>query len=198
MTLMLSRRFLIATGLAAVALPGAAFAMTADQARSLVDKLVADINTVISSGKSEAGMISDFEKILDRYSDVGAIARYALGPDARSANPDQMRRFTAAFRGYAARKYGRRFREFIGGKIEVRGTSPLPRGTAVQTMAILRGQSPFAVDFYVSDASGKVLFYNIIIEGIDMLLSERTEIGAMLDRRRGDINALISDLQSAS
>jgi phospholipid transport system substrate-binding protein len=28
-----------------------------------------------------------------------------------------------------------------------------------------------------------------------MLATERTEIGAMLDRRRGDINALIEDLK---
>ena len=31
-----------------------------------------------------------------------------------------------------------------------------------------------------------------------MLLTEREEVGAMLDRRRGDINALIQDLRSAS
>jgi len=31
----------------------------------------------------------------------------------------------------------------------------------------------------------------VIIEGIDMLLSERTEMGAMLDARRGDLDALI-------
>jgi phospholipid transport system substrate-binding protein len=51
------------------------------------------------------------------------------------------------------------------------------------------------VDFHVSDASGKALFFNIIIEGIDMLLSERTEFGAMLDQRRGDLDRLIADLR---
>jgi phospholipid transport system substrate-binding protein len=35
------------------------------------------------------------------------------------------------------------------------------------------------------------------MEGINMLSSERTEVTAMLDRRRGDINALIADLQRA-
>jgi phospholipid transport system substrate-binding protein len=34
----------------------------------------------------------------------------------------------------------------------------------------------------------------LIIEGINMLLSERSEIGAMLDARGGDLDALIRDL----
>jgi len=30
-----------------------------------------------------------------------------------------------------------------------------------------------------------------------MLLTERTEIGSMLDKRRGDIDALVADLKNA-
>ena len=49
----------------------------------------------------------------------------------------------------------------------------------------------------VSDKSGRNLFFNLIIEGVNMLSAERTEIGAMLDRRGGDIAALARDLRSA-
>jgi len=49
----------------------------------------------------------------------------------------------------------------------------------------------------VSDRSGQDLFFDMVIEGISLRLSERTEIGAMLDRRRGDIDGLIQDLRSA-
>jgi phospholipid transport system substrate-binding protein len=47
----------------------------------------------------------------------------------------------------------------------------------------------------VSDKAGKSLFFNIIIEGVNMLASERAEVGAMLDKRKGDIDALIEDLK---
>ncbi|WP_368345426.1 phospholipid-binding protein MlaC [Pelagovum sp. HNIBRBA483] len=181
----------LAMGALATGAPVGAAAQSAAQARALVDRIVADINAVIASGKSEAAMIRDFEGIFDRYADVPIIARYALGVEARRASADQLRRFTEAFRGYIARRYGRRFREFIGGRVEVQGEREIPRGIQVETLAILQGQSPFRVDFHVSDASGKVLFFNVIIEGIDMLLSERTEMGAMLDARRGDLDALI-------
>jgi len=67
----------------------------------------------------------------------------------------------------------------------------------VKSLVYLRGESPFEVSFLVSDRSGRDLFFDMIIEGISLRLSERTEIGAMLDRRNGDINALIADLKRA-
>jgi len=141
-------------------------------------------------------MIVDFEGIFDRYADVPVIARYTLGQDARSASPAQISAFTAAFRGYISRRYGRRFREFIGGRIEVMESVTVPNGVEVRTTAILQGVAPFRVDFLVSDKSGQTRFFNIVIEGVNMLLSERTEIGALLDQRGGDLDRLIQDLHN--
>ena len=195
-----SRRSVLSglAGIAALgAIPQAVFALSTDTARALVDRLVADINAVIASGKSESAMIRDFEGIFDRYADVPIIARTALGNDWRRATDAQRRNFVGAFRGYISRKYGRRFREFVGGKIEVRNAATVPNGVEVRAMAILSGQAPFEVSFVISDGSGQPKFINMFIEGINMITSERTEIGAMLDRRRGDIDGLIVDLQSA-
>lgn len=181
--------------LAAVATPGAA--MNAAGAKKLVDSIVADINKVIAAPSSEAQKIKQFEKIFVRYSDVPTIARYALGVDARRASKAQMANFTRAFQSYVSKKYGKRFREFIGGKIEVKDAKKVKSFFEVKTIARLRGEAPFEVTFLISDRSGKSKFFNIFIEGVNMLLTERTEIGSMLDKRRGDIDALIRDLKTA-
>ncbi|MEO3416751.1 ABC transporter substrate-binding protein [Roseovarius sp. CAU 1744] len=196
----LNRRHLIATGIAAAAfagLPGDAFALTDARARALVDRVVDDINKVIASGKSQSAMIADFERIFTRYADVNVIAQSTLGPDSRRASSSQLRAYTTAFRGYVARKYGKRFREFIGGRIEVHKVRKVKSWHEVISTVQLRGSSPFDVRFLVSDRSGKDLFFDLIIEGVSLRLSERTEIGAMLDRRKGDIDALIADLKTA-
>ena len=52
--------------------------------------------------------------------------------------------------------------------------------------------------FQVSDRAGKDLFFNMFIEGVNLLLTERTEVGALLDRNGGDIDAMIADLSKAS
>jgi phospholipid transport system substrate-binding protein len=181
-----------------IGLPRPAQAMTQAAARTLVDALVADINAVIASGKPEQAMYVEFERIFARYADVPTIARYALGVEARRATPAQLREFTSVFQRYISVKYGRRFREFIGGQIEVQDARAVNNFYEVRSLARLRGQAPFEVTFLVSDRSGKDLFFNLFIEGINMLLTERTEIGAMLDRRRGDIDAMIADLRASA
>ena len=65
------------------------------------------------------------------------------------------------------------------------------------SVAHLQGQAPFDLRWHVGDKSGKLLFFNIIIEGVNMLTSERTEIGAMLDKNGGNLDALIAELKTA-
>ncbi len=178
-------------------LPSGAMALTDAQAKSLVDSAVADINKVINSGKSLNAMIRDFERIFVKYGDVPIIARSALGVDARRASKSQLKAYTKAFQGYIARKYGRRFEEFVGGRIEVEGARKVKSFHEVHTTAFLRGESPFSVDFLVSDKSGRARFFDMIIEGISLRISEKEEIGAMLDRRKGDIDLLTKDLKKA-
>lgn len=196
----LTRRNFVALSAAAGAvatLPSSAFALNDAQAKALIDKAVSDINKVISSGKSLDRMIKDFEKIFVKYGDVSIIARSALGPDARSLSKSQLNSYTKAFQGYISRKYGKRFKEFEGGKVEVTGSRAVKSFYEVSAKVTLRGQKPFQVAFLVSDKSGKNKFFDLIIEGISLRLSEKAEIGAMLDRRKGDINGLIQDLKTA-
>jgi phospholipid transport system substrate-binding protein len=193
----LSRRTFLATSGATLLAPTAALALNDAQAKGLVNGLVGEINTVIDSGKSETAMYKDFERIFRKYADLSYIAAYAMGVDGRRATKAQKKAFTNNFTGYVSRKYGKRFREFIGGRLEVQGVKKVKSFYQVRTIAHLRGEAPFEVDFHVSDRTGKDLFFNMYIEGINMLLTEREEIGAMLDRRKGNIDALIRDLKSA-
>lgn len=198
-SMMSRRRFAagFAMGSVALALPLPAAALTLADAHAFIDKAVGEINRTIASGKSQTAMYADFERIFARYADVPAIAQKALGPRARTATKAQMTAFNKAFQGYISRKYGARFREFIGGKIEVTDAKPLKSYFEVISVAHLKGQAPFDLRWHVSDKAGRILFFNIIIEGVNMLASEQAEIGAMLDRRKGDIDALIQDLKAA-
>ena len=192
------RRFMFSTTFLAVSSAATlGWATDAKDAEVLVTNLVADINAVISSGSSELVMVKQFEEIFKLYADVPTIARYALGNDARALSKSQMEKFTKIYSVYVSHKYGRRFREFIGGKIVVQKSRPIKSFFEVETLAHLKGWEPFTVSFLVSNRSGKLLFFNMFIEGINMLLSERTEIGAMLDKRRGDIQRVMEDLQNS-
>lgn len=192
------RSFLTGTVALVAFLPAApSFALTEDEARRLINQAVADINKAINSGSSASTVYKSFEAIFNKYADVPTIARSALGPPARTASSSQIRAFTKAFAGYMSRKYGKRFREFAGGTVEVTGARKVKSFQEVRAVAKLPGQSPFDVSFMVSDRSGKDKFFDLLIEGISLLKSERAEIGAMLDKRGGNLDALIGDLQKA-
>lgn len=185
-------------GLAALtvlaALPARAVAaISAAQAEKLIGNVVGDINAIINSGASEAVMIEKFENVFVKYADVNFIALAALGPDGRSASASQKSAFIKAFRGYISQRYGSRFREFIGGRIDVVSSKQVKSRFEVLTKTTLKGHAPFDVVFIVSSKNGK--FIDMQIEGISIVKSERKEIGAMLDRRKGDLNQLIADLR---
>jgi len=142
-----TRRTVLGALGAALILPQSALAFSSAQAEALIDKAVADINAIINSGKSESAMYVDFEKVLVRYADMPNIARSVLGPPARSASAAQLRSFTKAFQTYVARKYGSRFREFIGGRVEVNSTQKINSIYDVRCTAVLKGEPPFAISF---------------------------------------------------
>lgn len=185
-------------GAAALAwLPGTAHALGPDAAMQLVRRAVDEVYAIINSGQQPATMYRNFEGIFSRHGDVDAIARTLLGPAARTASAADYAAYRKALQGFLARKYGKRFREFIGGRIEVTGAKPVKSFIAVNSTAYLRGQAPFAVDWHVSDRGGRPAFFNLIIEGVNMLATERAEINAMLARRQGDVAALARDLTTA-
>ncbi len=167
-----SRRTLIAVGGAGAlaALPMPSFALTSNEAEALVNSAVGDINGVIQSGANMSSMVNSFKGIFERYSDTPYIAAYALGNDGRSASNAQKSAFGSAFGNYLARKYGRHFNEFAGGEIRVQGSKAVNSYIEVNTLAVLRNQSPLQADFHVSDRPGRPVFFNLIIAGINMLL----------------------------
>ncbi len=197
----LTRRGFIRTSAAATGaalLPVSAFALTETQAADLIKRVVADVLSIINSGKSEAAMLKDFEAIFRDYADVPTIARYCLGAPWRTATAAQQAAYMAAFQTYVSRKYGRQFRKFAGATVKIIKSRDAGRlGILVETSMTLQNQSPFSVEWNVSDRSGQDKFINLIVEGISMLATERTEVGSMLEAVQGNIDKLIVNLKSA-
>lgn len=170
------------------------FAVTANDASALVERAVGDVQSAIASGKTGNTLYREFREIFDNYADVSLVAAGSLGVTWRSATASQKKRYIAAFREYLAKKYGRRFNEFAGTTFDVKGTSQTKRGFAVKTDIALKSGSSAEVEWQVRDAKGSPRIFDIVIEGISMLVTERGEIGAMLDARGNNLDQLIKDL----
>ncbi len=198
----LSRRLVLAGSAGfflSAMLPASAFALSESTAVSLIEKVVADIQIIINSGKPEAQMLIDFEnKIFVGYAEVSLIAKTALGAPGRSASSSQLSAYIKAFQGYVSRKYGRQFKKFEGAVVEIKNSVEVGnnRGILVRTTNHLKGMAPFEVEWWVIEVGGRAKFFDLKIEGISMLSSERTEITAILESFNGDISKLTAYLNN--
>lgn len=180
-------------------LPLPARAAATGRAEALVTRLSADLIAMINSGKPEAQLYRDFEALLTRFGDMPVVAASALGPNWRGASAAQRQAFIAAFQTYLARKYGRQFRDYRNGRIEiVRARDAGRSGVLVETTAIRPGQSGIKVEWQVSERGGSPKVVNLIIEGVSMLTNERAEIGAMLEAERGNLDRLIARMRATA
>lgn len=196
----LSRRRLITLAAAAAVLPALpAHAVTEAQARGLVDEVAAELTSIVNSGGSLGQMVGRFERVFDRFADMPVIARSVLGPVARQASAQQLARFTEAYRGYLARKYGRAlFGGYSSGTVTVNRVQKSGTVWSVASTARMQrrggGGDTLNVVWQVSERSPTPRFFNMIIDGVSLFAVEREEVPALLDARRGNLDQLIADL----
>ena len=169
-------------------------ALNIGQADKLISSLVKDINIIINSQKPPTFMYLDFKSVLTKYADTKIMSQKVLGIDWRRATVRQRKDFQKAFEHYLSRKYGKRFREFLGGKIIVTKSRKVNSVFEVVSIVQLEGEVPFEVRWLVANKDGNPKMFNLFIEGINVSSAEKTEIGAMLDKRSGSIDKLITHL----
>ena len=113
-------------------------------------------------------------------------------------NQRQQREYTDAFATYVSVTYSRRFDEYSGDPdISIGKTIDAGRkGILVESPINVPNGEAIAVEWLVSDRGGRVEIVDLVIEGISMAATQREEINAMLDKRGGDVDALIAHLRS--
>lgn len=193
-TSQLSRRTILIAGSSltlSALLPSFALGLSEDIAVRFIKDVVADVQQAISSGKTEAQMLIDFEKIFRSYGEVPLIAKAALGAPGRTASSAQLSAYIAAFQGYISRKYGRQFRNFADDTIVVTGSRDAgTKGVLVQCRVDQKSKPSYDLEWWVIEISGRPKIFDIKIEGISMISTERTEVGAILESFNGDIGKM--------
>lgn len=198
-----SRRALLAgaaaLGAAALLAPRAALADATERAQALVRALSDELIALLKSGRSQAQLFVDFERLLARYGDMPVVAASVLGPPWRSASAAQKQAFVAAFQTYLARKYGRQFTDYQNAQIAiVRARDAGRNGVLVETRVTRPGREGFAVEWQVSERGGAPKVVNLIIEGVSMLTNERAEVAALLEAEGGSIDRLTARMRATT
>jgi phospholipid transport system substrate-binding protein len=138
-----------------------------------------------------------FETFLLGLVDVRRIGLFTLGQYRRTAPPEDVEAFIAAFKNYAVAAYQSYFSKYSGQTLKVMGsTERSPTDFIVATQLVDPGtnQPPLEVDFRVRTDTGKPVLVDVSVSGIWLSLEERDQFVAFLGQNNGNVRTLIAHL----
>jgi phospholipid transport system substrate-binding protein len=138
-----------------------------------------------------------FEGLLLSLVDVRRIALFTLGQYRRSASPEDVESFVAAFRNYATAEYQSYFSKYTNQTLKVIGSTQVkPDDFVVQTQLAdpNSNQPPAEVDFRVRTDTGKPVLIDVAYQGIWLSLEQRDQFVAFLGQNNGNVRSLVAHL----
>ena len=150
------------------------------------------IKTLTNSTDSLDKIENNFVVLLDEGFDIPSIARYVLPRYWKQSSAEQQQRFVTIFKSRLKKAYASRFREFRGVVFDVSGCRVEGDGGAVVTTSIQKPGGPVSkVDWKVY---GKKI-YDVTVEGISMSTTLRSDYGAMVQSKGGNIDAFLKSIE---
>lgn len=192
------RRSLLAAAfvLIAGALGSAAPAVAAPDPAALITDLGNRALEVLGKNIAPGQRVARFRELFRQDFDVPGIARFVLGRYWRVATEPEQQEFVRLFEGYIALAYSNRLAEYSGETLKVTGNRSDPDGTVVAS-EILRpnGAPPAKVDWHLTRSDGTYKISDVVVEGISMAVTQRSEFAAVIQRNGGKVEGLLALLR---
>tara|TARA_B100001123_G_C14767483_1_gene811307 strand:- start:50 stop:655 length:606 start_codon:yes stop_codon:yes gene_type:complete len=154
------------------------------------------INTLTDKSISQNDKEDQFGILFDNNFDVSSISRFVLGKYWKQASLDQKKKFIKAFRNYVVKTYSSRFNEYSGEKLKLVNyeNEKNPKIFLVHTILEKEDPPPIKVDWRIGKKKDSFVILDIIIEGISLAVTQRSEFVSVIDQNEGSIDQLISIL----
>ena len=141
-----------------------------------------------------------FGKLFDENFDIPSISRFVLGKYWKSATTTQKKEFIVTFRNYIVKTYSSRFSEYTGEKLTLINSEneSNPKLFIVHTALNREDAPPIKVDWRVGLKKDRYVILDIIIEGISLAITQRSEFVSVIDQNDGNVDNLIKLLKEKS
>lgn len=140
---------------------------------------------------------AQWRTLLQTSFDMSTIGKFVLGQYWKQATPAQQKEYQSLFQDMIVRVYSQRFGEYKGQQLEV--TKARPEGkydVLVNSFVVPQSGEKISVDWRVREKGGTYKVVDIIVEGVSMALTHRSDFASVIQRGGGDINVLIDHLRS--
>jgi phospholipid transport system substrate-binding protein len=180
--------------LIAVALSPAIFA-AADPA-AVINNLANRVLEVLGKSPTPAQKLARFQELFRADFDVPGIARFVLGRYWKTATPEQQEEFVKLFEDHIALVYSSQLAAYSGETLKVTGSRPGPEGVIVASEIVRpTGAPPVKVEWHLTDRNGAYKINDVVVDGISMAVTQRSEFAAVIQRNGGQVQGLITQLR---
>jgi len=156
------------------------------------------INFLSDDSLTQSQKESEFRDLLKANFDMKTIGRFALGKYWNLASPSEQQQYQRLFENMVVEVYAQRFNEYQGQDFEVRDARPSGKSDViVNSLIVPDSGSDIQVDWRVRYKDGRYKIVDVIIEGVSMAVTQRSDFSSVIQRGGGNIQVLLTHLQNA-
>lgn len=171
-------------------------ATTTDGAKTFITQMSSNaIGFLDNKDLTQAQKEAEFKKLLSSSFDMKTIGRFALGTYWNSASPKQQTEYQKLFETMIVRVYSARFNDYNGQKLDVGTVRAEGKDMVVTSYIVPSSGSKIRVDWRVRNRDAGYKIVDVIIEGVSMAMTQRSDFSSVIQRGGGDIQVLIDHLK---
>jgi phospholipid transport system substrate-binding protein len=190
--MIMRRRLLVMTLAFLTVLPcagaEAAEKTSAKQAAQFLNKLASETLAVLGDQRiSLDAREAKVRELLRQNFDLEKIGRFVLGKAWRRTAPEQRAEYQRLFSEFVLRTYARRLGGYAGESFKIVKTGPLGKRDALVSTEIGRPAGPpLLAGWRIRGGPNGFKILDVIVEGISMIATQRSEFGALVSRQGVD------------
>lgn len=190
-------RLLLLAALAIAAVFSFAQPARADEASDFIEGLGKKaLSSLTAPDLAKAEREKRVRSLLRSYFDVNTIARFTLGPNWRNATEAEKTEYARLFENMIVGTYAQRFSEYSGQELKVgKSTKASERDTVVSSQIVQKDGPPVAVDWRVRKSGEGLKIIDVIVEGVSMSVTQRSDFAAVIQSGGGKVQALLDSLR---
>jgi len=148
----------------------------------------------VLNNKTDAALRQErFRQLFQADFDCPGIARFVLGRYWRDASEEEKQEFVRLFQEYVVFVYTARLSNFGGQAFKVRGSRSDGDGVIVSADVISPGStSPLRIDWRLVSDNGTYKINDVIVEGVSMMVTQRSEFASIVQRNGGQVRGLLA------
>ena len=153
------------------------------------------ISSLTSETLTEKERQIKFRKLLNGYFDINGIGRWALGRYWRKTSKSERLEYLVLFENLVVGTYANRFNKYKKEKLTVKSSSRRGKFALVKSQINSEKQKPIRIEWRVTRPNVNYKIFDIVIEGVSMIRTQRSEFSSVIRRNGGKVSSLLAALR---